>query len=65
MAMQLMPYGSSLHAALVAKVGTTKSPAHLLPYGSADHAALAAKVGTTKSDDGEAGTRRVVRRNAR
>ena len=63
--MQLMPYGSSLHAALVAKVGTPKSPARLLPYGSADHAALAAKVGTVKIDDCEARPLRVVRRNAR
>jgi len=67
---QLMPYGSSRYAALVAKVGTAKqvSPSGdsaLLPYGEGRFAGLAAKVGDKKTESRSHTAAKVVRLNAR
>lgn len=68
--MQLMPYGSSGHAGLVAKVSVSKGDARqdagLMPYGDAANSALAAKVGyMSKAPANAPKARRVTRLGAR
>lgn len=67
---QLMPYGSSRYAILVAKVGSPKQSSSrddsaLLPYGEGRLASLAAKVGTSKNAPQDHAPLKVVRLNAR